>query len=162
MAKKEGSVSAEEHSRRVSELIGVANDLRRDCQRFDEKCAAQAGRLEELEKDRDRWQVAEHEARQGIPECTLCPHLGKGDPLVDKQAEELQWIKERLAKEMVHLDSLNPLMSEEPHYKRLLERIRDILGGRRCPSRTKDGKPCRNTPMQGERVCRAHYKELGD
>lgn len=39
----------------------------------------------------------EFEVRQKIPECTLCPHLGVGEPLVDKQAQDIVEAKELLA-----------------------------------------------------------------
>jgi hypothetical protein len=73
----------------ISRLIGEADDLRRDCQVFDEKTAAQDIRLGYLD-----------------------------------------WMRKRLRKHMVHLDSMNPVLGREPHYKRLLEVIRDLLDGR--------------------------------
>lgn len=39
-------VRDEDHDQRVNDLIGENNDLRRDCQRFDERCAALEVRLE--------------------------------------------------------------------------------------------------------------------
>ena len=40
------------------------------------------------EEERDSWIRREHEARVMAGECTLCPHLGRGDPLVDPGAKE--------------------------------------------------------------------------
>ncbi len=117
------------------------------------------GEWEKARRDCDGWKIAEHEARHGNTDCTLCPHLGNGDPLVDAQAEELQWIKERLRVELHNLDSLNPNLT--PPYKLSLQRIRHILGGHRCPAQTKEGKPCRNVPMNDdEKVCHEHYAEM--
>lgn len=53
-----------------------------------------------MTKWKKRYEVIkrhEFEARQKIPECALCPHLGVGEPLVDKQARDLSRAKELLA-----------------------------------------------------------------
>jgi hypothetical protein len=78
-----------DHTQRVSDLIGEADDLRRDCQRFDEKTAAQAVQLEELD-----------------------------------------WLRQHLAMQLVNLDSMNPVLDKEPNFKKLLEHIRKLLDGR--------------------------------
>jgi hypothetical protein len=68
-----------------------------------------------LERDLQTWREAEHEARQGIPECTLCPHLGCGDPLVDIQAKEHETMEtalRRIQQEVAH--ALDSLRKERP------------------------------------------------
>jgi hypothetical protein len=70
-----------DHTQRVSDLIGEADDLRRDCQRF-------------------------------------------------VQLEELDWLRQHLAMQLVNLDSMNPVLDKEPNFKKLLEHIRKLLDGR--------------------------------
>jgi len=72
---------------------------------------------EVVRKARDAWELAEYEARQGIPECTVCPHLGHGDPLVDPIARELKELKETIA-ELLVLDFI-----KEPTARRALRKF---------------------------------------
>jgi len=42
------------------------------------------------------WMCSEIEARSGNSDCTLCPHLGRGDPLVDAVAKERDLLRDVL------------------------------------------------------------------
>lgn len=74
------------------------DDLNQTCQEFRVALLQRTAERGVLATERDNWKRREAEARRSAGECTLCPHLGIGDPLVDSVAVARDAAQEKVTK----------------------------------------------------------------